>query len=94
MSIYGRPGAVYIDLPGDMLRDSIPEEEINFGPKVPQPPKCVPVSQDLERAAKLLRNSARPLVIIGKGAGYSGAEKQMRGFIEVYFIIALYFSHT
>ncbi len=41
-SVYGRPGVAYIDMPGDLLSDSIAEKDILLGPKVQRPPMSVP----------------------------------------------------
>eukprot|EP00095_Tigriopus_kingsejongensis_P010593 maker-scaffold818_size92908-snap-gene-0.17 protein:Tk10593 transcript:maker-scaffold818_size92908-snap-gene-0.17-mRNA-1 annotation:"2-hydroxyacyl- lyase 1" len=82
MATYGRPGVTYIDMPGDLLRDTIPESEVCLGPKVPRPPVAIPTRADLKAAVHLLQGAKRPLVIIGKGAAYARAEKELIQFID------------
>ena len=82
-STYGRPGAAYVDFPGDLLRERISRKSIDFGPVVSlPPPKSSPLQVDIERAIKLLQNASKPLVIVGKGAAYSRAEKEVNQLIN------------
>lgn len=45
------------------------------------PPLVLPESL-LSQTLNLLRTAKNPLVIVGKGVAYGGAEKEMRAFIE------------
>ncbi len=81
-SIYGRPGAVYLDLPNDIISAQLPEEEIAFRERCPDPPRTCAESGAVERALEVLASAERPLVIVGKGAAYSRAETEVREFIE------------
>jgi thiamine pyrophosphate-dependent acetolactate synthase large subunit-like protein len=38
-------------------------------------PKYLPPHSDLQKAIDLLKSAKRPLLIVGKGAAYSGASK-------------------
>ena len=77
-SVYGRPGASYIDFPGDLLRARICRRSINYGPIVTLPPPIsTPLKEDIQRAAETLKSASKPLVIVGKGAAYSRAEKEV-----------------
>ena len=82
-STYGRPGATYVDFPGDLLKRRILRGSINLGPKtlLPPPVSC-PIKYDIERAAQCLKNASKPLVIIGKGANYARAEREVLQLIE------------
>ena len=82
-SIYGRPGAVYLDLPGDLLFGRIDAEEVASAPRCPDPPRAVADPEAVRRALEVLRQAERPLVIIGKGTAYARAENEARAFIEV-----------
>src|SRR5438105_5687304 len=81
-SIYGRPGATYLDMPDDIIRGEVEEEKIAMPPRVPPPPRTQAMPGDVERALDVLRSAERPLVIIGKGMAYSRAEDEVRAFVE------------
>ena len=81
-SISGRPGPVYLDLPGDVIASSLDEDDLTYPPRVEAPP-APPVDPTAIKAALASLKSARqPLAIIGKGAAWAGAEEQVRRFIE------------
>src|SRR5688572_2449593 len=81
-SIYGRPGAVYLDLPGDIITGTAEEEEIKQLPRVPDPPRSFADPKAIETAMEVLKSAERPVVIIGKGAAYSRAEDEITEFIN------------
>jgi len=81
-SINGRPGAVYLDFPDDMLAAQIEESETSIPERCPEPPRTLAPTADVARAIEVLRTAERPLVIIGKGAAYSRAEDEIRQFVE------------
>jgi 2-hydroxyacyl-CoA lyase 1 len=81
-SIYGRPGAVYLDLPNDVITARAEEGEIEFRPRCDDPPTTLADPAAVERALAALRSAERPLVIVGKGAAYARAEREVREFIE------------
>ena len=53
---------------------------IELVPAPPPAPVILPDQKSLQHAATLIRNSAKPLVIIGKGAAYGRAEEEIRNF--------------
>ncbi|XP_019868137.1 2-hydroxyacyl-CoA lyase 1 [Aethina tumida] len=78
----GRPGVAYLDFPANLLGARTSEDTI---PSIVQPapvPLIYPDPQQIEKAVQLLTTAQRPLVIVGKGAAYSRAEKQIRQLIE------------
>ena len=81
-SIYGRPGAVYLDLPNDIITGRSEEDAIDFSPRCAEPPRPVAEAEAIERALDVLRSAKRPLVIVGKGAAYARAEDEVREFID------------
>ena len=81
-SIYGRPGAVYLDLPNDIIMGRLPEGEVAFRPRCADPPRSLADPGCVERALAALQGAERPLVIVGKGAAYARAEGAVREFIE------------
>jgi len=81
-SIYGRPGATYLDLPNDIITDKIEEEEVSLPPYCPTPPAALADPREVKKAIEVLRSAKQPLVIVGKGAAYAQAEDQVREFIN------------
>ena len=81
-SIYGRPGASYLDMPDDIITGKCDELQVEEPARCPDPPRTQAMPDDVERALNLLRDAERPLVIVGKGMAYSRAENEVRAFIE------------
>ena len=81
-SIYGRPGAVYLDLPNDQISARVDEASVTFPGRCPEPPRSLADPAAVARALEVLRTAERPLVIVGKGAAYARAEAEIRQFIE------------
>src|SRR3989442_201416 len=81
-SIYGRPGATYLDLPDDIITGKVDESRVEEPARCPDPPRTQAMPEDVERALDVLRSAERPLVIVGKGMAYSRAEDEVRKFIE------------
>jgi len=78
----GRPGPVLVDVPKDVATAKIAtdfEEEFHLpGYKVPEDGDPV----QIEKAARLLEKSRRPLLLVGHGAVISGAENAVRRLAE------------
>jgi 2-hydroxyacyl-CoA lyase 1 len=81
-SLYGRPGAVYLDLPNDVISGRLDESELELPPRCAEPPRSQAQPEDVRRALDVLRGAERPLVVIGKGAAYARAEREVRRFID------------
>ena len=81
-SIYGRPGATYLDFPDDMITGSCDTDTVAPVAKCPEPPRTQAMPQDIERALDVLQSAERPLVLIGQGMAYSGATEEVRAFLE------------
>jgi 2-hydroxyacyl-CoA lyase 1 len=81
-SLYGRPGAVYLDLPNDIISGQVAEDRVELPARCPDPPQSLAPPAEIERALALLRSAERPLVIVGKGAAYARAEQDVRRFVE------------
>ncbi|CAK9799359.1 2-hydroxyacyl-CoA lyase 1 [Anthophora quadrimaculata] len=81
LSTYGRPGAVYLDLPATLLNQSVNSEKIYKVAPCPPPPLIFPDRRLVEQAASLLMHAKKPLVIVGKGAAYGRAENEIRSLI-------------
>jgi 2-hydroxyacyl-CoA lyase 1 len=81
-ALSGRPGPVYLDLPGDMIMSRIDEEKIDYPPRVEPPPAPHVDDTLVKKALAALRSAHNPLAIIGKGAAWARAEQQVRRFID------------
>ncbi len=81
-SIYGRPGAVYLDMPDDIIQGEVDEDEVEAMATIPEPPRMQAMPESVEAALDALESAERPLVIVGKGMAWSRAEDEVRAFIE------------
>ncbi|KAL5006951.1 hypothetical protein ScPMuIL_015757 [Solemya velum] len=81
MSIYGRPGPCYLDMASNLISNKSMREKIRSIPFCPLPPKPFANRDQLKEAIDLLCYAERPLVIVGKGAAYSGAEGEINRLV-------------
>jgi len=82
-SIYGRPGACYIDIPAEMIQfQSIQSDKVIQPARCPDPPLMLADPHEVVKSLQHLANAERPLVIIGKGAAYAHAEHEICEFVE------------
>ena len=82
LAIAGRPGPVYLDLPGDIIMSRVDEAKIDYPPRVEAPPTPQVDPALIKKAIGALRSARQPLAIIGKGAAWARAEEQVRRFID------------
>ncbi|GAB2633054.1 3D-(3,5/4)-trihydroxycyclohexane-1,2-dione acylhydrolase (decyclizing) [Belliella aquatica] len=75
-------GAVTICLPQDVQAESFEFPESFFEEKIWYIPRPVPEFELLKRAAELIRNSKKPMIIAGGGVIYSEATDELKSFIE------------
>jgi 2-hydroxyacyl-CoA lyase 1 len=81
-SIYGRPGAVYLDMPDDIINGEVEEEDAVETAVIPEAPRMQAMPEDVEKALDVLEDAKNPVVIVGKGMAWSRAEDEVRAFIE------------
>lgn len=83
-AVSGRPGGVYLDIPAAVLGELIDTDEgaASLWRLVDPAPRQLPDPTAVVRAVRLLADAQRPLVVLGKGAAYAQADKQIRRFIE------------
>ncbi|KAG5680975.1 hypothetical protein PVAND_010449 [Polypedilum vanderplanki] len=82
LATYGRPGACYLDFPGNILQSRISVDKIVNSYAHPEPPFVFPNPKDVIRAVDALMNAKRPLIIIGKGSAYARAETYLRQLVH------------
>lgn len=80
-SINGRPGAVYVEVAGDTLRESV-NAGLYYPPKCIDPPITLAPVCEVNKALELLKSAQTPLLITGKGAAYAGAAPNLREFVK------------
>src|SRR5688500_6012320 len=83
-AVSGRPGGVYLDLPGKLFAQTI---NADAGAKslvkvVDAAPAQFPGPAAVKRALDLLKAAKRPLIILGKGAAYAQADDAIRALVE------------
>src|SRR6516165_2956247 len=71
----GEPGPVYIEIPTDVLRTSVPPQLVLDEWMAAKPPRITPPdAADIALAVDALWSARRPLVITGRGARHAAAE--------------------
>ena len=83
-AVSGRPGGVYLDLPGKIFAQTIDGHAARGSLiKVVDPaPRQIPAQDAVRRALELLKSAKRPLIVLGKGAAYAQADADIRALIE------------
>jgi len=80
----GRRGPVHLTIPVDIQQMSIPKDEINFyTPAQYRAPKTTLASkQQIEKTIDIMKNSKRPLIILGSAATYSDSGTEIEKLVE------------
>jgi oxalyl-CoA decarboxylase len=84
-AISGRPGGVYLDIPGDILGQAMDASAASetIWRVVDPAPRQLPAPEAVERALDVLAQAQRPLIVLGKGAAYAQADNVIRDFVEI-----------
>ncbi|KAF7285957.1 hypothetical protein GWI33_008928 [Rhynchophorus ferrugineus] len=79
----GRPGAVYLDFPANILSSKVDSDKIppQYGPT--DIPTIYPDPKKIQDAIEVLTQAKKPLVIVGKGAAYARAENEVNELINL-----------
>ncbi|KAK7886260.1 hypothetical protein WMY93_025881 [Mugilogobius chulae] len=81
-SMFGRPGACYVDIAGDMVNAKVNRSNVRVVSCCPSPPVSMAANGAISEALSVLKASKRPLIIIGKGAAFARAETVLKEFVE------------
>ena len=83
-AISGRPGGVYLDIPGDVLGQAMDAGAAadTVWRVVDPAPRQLPAPEAVDRALGVLAAAQRPLIVLGKGAAYAQADNVIREFVE------------
>jgi acetolactate synthase I/II/III large subunit len=79
----GRPGPVLVDLPKDVLNGKTVYRRPSNGlvHRMPQPP--LPEDREVVRAARLLSEAKKPVLLVGHGVVHAGAFDELKELAEV-----------
>jgi len=83
-AVSGRPGGVYLDVPAQLLAQTltVAEGKKSIFKVVDPIPRQIPGPDAIARAINVLKTSKRPLILLGKGAAYAQADAEIRALIE------------
>lgn len=83
-ALAGKPGPVYLDLPGDVLYRAVEEGEIDWslGGPPPERPRPVAPPARVEEIVRLLAEAERPVVVTGSGILWSEAAGELQAFVD------------
>jgi oxalyl-CoA decarboxylase len=83
-AVSGRPGGVYLDLPGKLLAQVMDAEagRKSLVKVIDAAPAQIPAPDAVKRALDVLKSAKRPLIILGKGAAYAQADDAIRALVE------------
>ncbi|MGO9385531.1 MAG: oxalyl-CoA decarboxylase [Mycobacterium sp.] len=83
-AVSGRPGGVYLDIPGDVLGQALEASAAatTIWRVVDPAPRQLPAPEAVDRALDVLTRAQRPLIVLGKGAAYAQADTVIREFVE------------
>jgi len=81
----GKPGPVYLDLPGDVLAQEVEEAEVRW-PRTPAADlvlRAAAPADDILRLRDMLAAAERPLILTGSGILYSQAAAEVEQFVTL-----------
>lgn len=78
----GRPGPVYMEIPRDIMEGYADEAEVELQKTYRLANKPAGNPADIEKAAKLLDEAQRPMIIAGSGAFFSKAQDELKELVE------------
>jgi thiamine pyrophosphate-dependent acetolactate synthase large subunit-like protein len=78
----GRPGPVYIDMPGDVLGEKVEEDAVTYVPAWKPAPRTLGDTGAIKEAIALLAKAQRPIIVAGSGVWWSDGGTALRAFVE------------
>ena len=80
----GKPGPVYLDLPGDILYEKIDEDEVDWSISGRVLPRARPHGEPalVDAVVAALETAERPVIVTGGGILWSEASDELRSFVE------------
>jgi len=83
-ALSGRPGPVYLDMPGDILYRQVEEDEVVYPDVTADSFRVRPRGDPalIDDACRLLAQAERPLILTGSGILWSGAEGELQQLVD------------
>ncbi|MCR0983764.1 thiamine pyrophosphate-binding protein [Roseomonas populi] len=81
-ALSGKPGPVYLDLPGDVLFASVEEADVVWPAPLGERPRPAADPAQVAQAIAMLEAAERPVVISGSGVLWSDASAAMTEWVE------------
>jgi acetolactate synthase-1/2/3 large subunit len=78
----GRPGPVYLDLPGDVLGEKIEEDTVVYPAPWKPAPRTLGDPAAIREAITLLAGAERPVILGGSGVWWSDGAAAFQAFVE------------
>ncbi|MCX5845987.1 MAG: biosynthetic-type acetolactate synthase large subunit [Deltaproteobacteria bacterium] len=78
----GRPGPVLIDIPKDITRTLIEENDISWNLSLPNNGKKTSIDAECAKALDMIRKAEKPLIISGGGVMLGRAWDELRTFVQ------------
>ena len=79
----GVKGPVYFDLPADVIRNQVEEDDVVYPTESYFEPRSSGNPDDVKKAIALLKTAKKPLVVTGSGIIWSEASKELQEFVDV-----------
>jgi 2-hydroxyacyl-CoA lyase 1 len=80
-SWFGRAGVGFVDIPADVIEGEDEGDQISTN-IMPTPPRAACDPERIKAIASLIKSAKAPLLIVGKGAAYARAERNILRFIN------------
>jgi acetolactate synthase-1/2/3 large subunit len=76
----GRPGPVYVDMPGDVLGEKVEAEAVKYPAAWKPAPRTLGDPGAIKEAIALLARAQRPIIVAGSGVWWSDGAAALRAF--------------
>ena len=80
----GKPGPVYLDLPGDVLYGEVDESKVEWPEPYDHARRSRPAGspEDIKRIVELLAAAKQPVIVTGTGIIWSEAQTELQAFVD------------
>ena len=82
-AVSGRPGGVYVDFPGQVVRRRIDDETVKLRETSPEVSAPHPDPRMVGAIASMLASAQRPLILVGKGAAWADATEPLTRLVNL-----------
>jgi acetolactate synthase-1/2/3 large subunit len=82
MARSGKPGPVYLDLPGDVLYADVEEDSVFWPAPQPEPLRPSADAASIAKLIDMLRHARQPVLVTGSGIVWSGASEASQQFVD------------